>query len=228
LILIDVGANVGDTIALVRSQEYCPIVCIEGNINYFNILDQNIHQFEEVYAFLQYLGEKNETIHVKTESPLAGTQRIVPASSADLIEVITLDNFLEMNSNFRYAKLLKIDTDGYDLKIVRGALKYIADVKPILFIEYDRVFLSDIGDDGISTLQILEKLGYDKILFYDNFGRFILSAEMTDHLLIEQLHDYIEGKKSAFPYYDLCIFHAADSNIADEFISEEMLFRKST
>ena len=67
LIMIDVGANIGDTVALVRSVSDFPIVCIEGDDFYFNILKKNIEQFNNVSAFQFFLGEHDKTIAGKKE-----------------------------------------------------------------------------------------------------------------------------------------------------------------
>ncbi len=221
LLLIDVGANVGDTVALLRKESYFPIVCIEGDAEYFDLLNQNIQQFKDVSIFQYFLGEESEVVNAATIKE-DGTARII--KSNDKIRLTTLDKFINTHSSFRSAKILKIDTDGYDLKIIRGGLNYIKQTKPILFIEYDEVYLSNINDDGLSTLKILKDIGYNKIMFYDNFGRFLLSTELMNDKLIRQLHAYIKNKKGGFLYYDLCIFHNDDNDIAAKFIEEETQF----
>ena len=122
LILIDVGANIGDTVALTRSISSCPIVCIEGDDLYFNILKKNIAQFNEVVAYQYFLGETDKTISGKTERDV-GTLKITPSTDPDPekdLQILTLDTFLSLHSNYKTAKLLKIDTDGFDLMILRG------------------------------------------------------------------------------------------------------------
>src|SRR6516225_4669060 len=38
---IDIGANVGDSVAIMRSQSHFPILCIEGSPGYFELLRRN-------------------------------------------------------------------------------------------------------------------------------------------------------------------------------------------
>lgn len=229
LILIDIGANIGDTVALVRSISYCPIVCIEGDDFFFSILKKNITQFKNVHAFQFFLGEHDEKISGRTES-IQGTLKIVPLNGNELknnFQIITLDAFLNINSEFKSAKLLKVDTDGFDLMIIRGSKDYLTKTKPVLFFEYDNYLLADLQDDGISTLNLLKNMGYETAIFYDNFGRFLLSTELKNEQLIQQLHDYTKHKKSAFSYYDICLFHQQDNQLAQEFIKDEMIFFKT-
>ena len=229
LLLIDVGANIGDTVALNRSKTHFPIVCIEGDDFYFSILKKNITQFKNVEAFHFFLGEKNNIITGRKEID-NGTLKIVTNNDNEnsTISIITLDNFLQMNPKFKSAKILKTDTDGFDLRIIRGGLDYIQKTKPVLFFEYDRTMLEGIQENGIDTLNLLENMGYETAMFYDNFGRFLLSTELANKQLISQLHYYIKDNVSSFPYYDIALFHQQDKDIANKFIEDEIAFFKKS
>jgi len=83
--------------------------------------------------------------------------------------------------------------------------------------------LAEQKDDGISTLESLEAIGYQDAIFYDNCGKFILSADLSNRLLIKQMHNLIDKNyKTPFPFYDLVLFHRTDSDIAKKFIAAEM------
>jgi len=224
LMMIDVGANVGDTVALCRSTASYPILCFEGDSHYFELLTQNLKHFPQTYAHQLFLGDANASIPASVEMA-RGTGRIVYANAraeGSKIKIATLDAFLEDHPAFRAAKLLKIDTDGYDLRILRGAMKYIQEAKPVLFFEYDRVFLDAVGDNGLEMFGRLAENGYEPALFYDNRGRLILSTSVQNRPLITQLDNYIRGRKSAFPYYDICVLHGNDDVLASEMVRSEM------
>lgn len=230
LAMLDVGANIGDTVAFVRSKSYFPIACIEGDARFFEILKMNLANFKDVQAFRCVLGETSGMVNASLEKNAGSleTARIHNAANfgkEGMLNVITLDSFLETDSRFKTSKLLKIDTDGYDLKIIRGGLDYIKQTKPVLFFEYDTVFLAEQKDDGISTLRMLENLGYKDMMFYDNSGKFILSAELSNHLLVDQMNNLIDKNyRTPFPFYDIVLFHAEDGDIAETFIRDEMRF----
>ena len=90
-----------------------------------------------------------------------------------------------------------------------------------MFFEYDREFLDKQNESGIDVIETLFSIGYKKILFYDNYGRFILSLTSENITSIRQLHDYIKGYKAPFEFYDICLFHESDDQLADSFISKE-------
>lgn len=229
LLLIDIGANVGDTVAFCRSEADFPIVCIEGSDFYFPLLEKNLRQFEKVWAYQIYLGERDQEIAALPENS-RGTGRLVKsaAQGSPKMRLRSLDAFLDENPRFAGARMLKVDTDGYDLMILRGAVKYLSRTKPVLFFEYDRVFLKEAGDDGLNTLWQLASLGYQTALFYDNLGRFMVSTTLDDRRLITQLHDYIEGRKSPFPYYDICLVHREDNEFATRLVRLETEVRKAS
>lgn len=219
--LIDVGANIGDTVALVHSKVTCPIVCIEGDATYFKILQKNILQFKDVSAFQCLLGEKNAELSGSL-SKSHGTA-MMNTDTSQKIHMKTLDSFLQDNPEFFDAKMLKVDTDGYDVKILRGAKKYIQKEKPIIFFELDRHFLEAVGDSGIDAFTELRKYGYKNILFYDNVGRFLTMTTVENTEQLTELYHYTYKKNGSFPYYDVCVFHEEDSDLAKVCRDSEIL-----
>ena len=220
--IIDVGANIADTIALLRCQHvYQPIYAIEGDPVYFRYLQENVRQFDDVSIYQTFLGEHSSTENVNIDNSL-GTAKI-SIGEGDVTHVMMLDDLVS-EKEIRNIKLLKIDTDGYDLKILRGSFKTIVQYQPILFFEYDAVFLKEQGEDGLRIFKLLSDMNYNQILYYDNYGRFLLSAEISNEKLLKQLYAYIDQKKGAFPYYDVCVFHRDDDLLAEQIIEKEMEF----
>ena len=232
MILIDVGANIGDGAALVRSETICPIVCIEGDPEYCALLKRNVERFSNVMVLNVFLGEKDGTVEaeiMKAEGTLRMQNALTTQTGtvANLVRTTTLDSVAQAHHAwFASAKVLKVDTDGYDLKIIRGAVEWIQANHPVLFFEYDRVYLDAVGEDGLSTLDSLARLNYDTIVFYDAFGRFVMASRLEYAEVIQQLDAYITERKGAFPYYDLCVFHRDDEDIARALIDAELSINK--
>ena len=98
------------------------------------------------------------------------------------------------------------------------------ETKPVLFIEYDRVLIEEVGDNALSGLAFLAGLGYSTAIFYDNSGRMLLSGDIEDRRLMQQLDSYIKNRNAAFSYFDIALFHKDDEDIAQRFITSEMKF----
>jgi len=222
--IIDVGANIGDTAALVRSAGVNQhIHSIEGEPTYFKLLQTNLEQFSNVSAYEAFLGETNETQTIATEVSL-GTAKLSQQSDRQI--VIQKLSDLVNKHQISNVKLLKTDTDGFDFKILRGSLDLISRDKPVLFFEYDATYLEEQGEDGTAMFKQLQELGYHKMMYYDNFGKFLISITTQDTALIQQLYNYMRKQEGAFPYYDVAVFHTDDDELADRVVAQETEFFK--
>lgn len=217
--IVDIGANIGDTAAFIRNVVNLPIICIEGNNYYYDLLIKNTAQFKDIYYYNNYLSEKSESIMANISFSI-GTSSLEKGNAKT--DLISFDDLANNNSDiFSDVILIKIDTDGFDTKILKGAIDFIKKTKPVLFFEYDREFLDKQNESGIDVIESLFSIGYKKILFYDNYGRFILSLSSENITSIWQLHNYIKGYKAPFEFYDICLFHESDDELAESFILKE-------
>jgi FkbM family methyltransferase len=222
--IIDVGANIGDTAALVRSAGVKQhIHSFEGEPTYFKLLQSNLEQFDDVSAYEAFLGESNETQTIATEVSL-GTAKLSQQSNRQIV-VQKLSDIVQKHQ-LKNIKLLKIDTDGFDFKIIRGSYDFINKDKPVLFFEYDATYLEEQGEDGMAIFKQLEELGYHKIMYYDNFGKFLICITTKDTALIAQLYNYMRKQEGAFPYYDVTVFHQDDDELANWVVAQETEFFK--
>jgi len=221
LSVIDIGANIGDTAAIVKNAVDAPILCIEGDPYCFSILQRNIAQFGNVTAYRQFLGDRDETISARLEKSTWNTT-IIPDQEGEtaVVQLLRLDSFLKEHALSEPYKLLKIDTEGFDVKIIRGASGLIDAVKPAIYFEYNRHNMDEIGEKGVDTLYWLKEKGYDDILFFEDNGQFILSGSLSDKRLIDQLHHWV-GISTNIYYFDLIVFHKDDKDIAEQFIKSE-------
>ncbi|MCX6162778.1 MAG: FkbM family methyltransferase [Ignavibacteriae bacterium] len=218
--IIDVGANIGDTLALLRSSDvFNPVYCIEGLDEYFDLLKSNSSLFNNIYLFKIFLGETSTREKGKIIAE-EGTARTSGNDTEDFTDFISLDDFIFQN-HIENIKVLKIDTDGNDFKIIRGGLKFIKKVKPVIFFEYDSVYLKEMNEDPFATFDILYDTGYNKAIYYDNFGRLLCSTDLSNKRQICQFYKYIKDYKGSFHYYDICLFHQEDDTLADFVINKE-------
>ncbi len=220
--IIDIGANIGDTVALIRSHEVNQtIYSVEGEPTYIGMLKQNLGLFKDVTLFETFLGETTHLVDGGTEVT-DGTARL-NKNNGSQIQVKKLDDLAKEN-NLQNIKLLKIDTDGFDLKILRGGLEFIKEQTPVIFFEYDAVYLEEQGENGVDIFASLHNQGYQTAIFYDNFGKLLLSLNIDNTTTIKQLYNYMRKKEGAFPYYDVCVFHKDDESLAQEILEKETAF----
>ncbi|MCX6272267.1 MAG: FkbM family methyltransferase [Bacteroidetes bacterium] len=222
--MIDVGANIGDTALLVNQNKTIPVLCVEGDDKFMPFLERNAQQQPGISICKSYLNDGNASVGSYEKQYQGGTMHLNKKETDPEFFFSTLDKVLENNKLFQKARLLKIDTDGHDVEVLKGAADYMALTKPVLFFEYDREYLENNGTDGPEALQWLATLGYDRALFYDNYGMLLTMVSLNEQDIIRLLHNYIQKKYSAFPYYDICLFHKRDEGLGKEFLQLEQGF----
>lgn len=223
LTVIDIGANVGDTIAIIKSIIDIPVIGIEGDDISYSFLEKNTAQFKDVTILKKFLGEKKESRPVAFEKSGWNTTILLPEESNQSISLQSLDEVLtEKELMTRNLKLLKIDTEGFDTIILRGAHDMIQQHHPAIYIEFNRNNMEAIKEDGLSTLFSLEAEGYRSVIFFDNNGRYLTTLDINQHEIIRNLYNYTDEEKSGIPYYDLCLFHESDPELAKTFVAGEL------
>ncbi|MGH3130004.1 MAG: hypothetical protein ACRDNX_04230, partial [Gaiellaceae bacterium] len=169
--VVDIGANVGDTAAIVRGATDVPILCVEGDDRFFAILRRNSTRFdppvELEHAFVGAPARAAIERH-------GGTARLVPGAGGE-VRGKPLARILEEHPRFAAPALVKIDTDGYDVPIVLAELDLLARLKPVLFFEYD----PHLGADPV-VFERLREIGYRTVHVYENTGELARTAGLDE------------------------------------------------
>ncbi|MBV9988528.1 MAG: FkbM family methyltransferase [Chitinophagaceae bacterium] len=222
LTVIDVGANVGDTIAVIKTAMDLPVIGIEGDDISYKFLERNTRQFSGVTIIKEFLGEKKQTLKVELEKGGWNTTLVPSETTGKELTLRTLDEVLSASGLAdRSLKLLKVDCEGFDTIIIRGATSLLQQHRPVIYFEYNKSNMDAIKEDGFSTLLSLEQYGYHSVILFDNKGRFLLNIDMAQRELLRQLHHYADENDSEIAYYDVCLFHDSDKDLEAGFLRGE-------
>jgi FkbM family methyltransferase len=228
MMAVDVGANIGDTAALIRGACPAPILCVEGDQALANVLAENAARLGNVRPVHTFVGERREERLVAIAKD-GWNSTLIPAADSSGVSVAfaTLDELIEAADRPRI-KLLKIDTEGHERRVLRGATDTLREGRPVVLFEHNREALSAMGDDSTAIFSELRDLGYRESLFWDAEGRFLLGASLEDAEIIEDLHDYTAyvGRQLGQIYYlDVCVFHEDDRDLAEGCLAAERVER---
>jgi len=216
--MIDIGANIGDTVAIVRSHCRAPILCIEGDTFFFSLLGNNTKQFTNIELDARLVGDRYETIPGALNSQ-GGTSHLSRQGVGQL-SMWPLADILCDHPRFRNAKLLKIDTDGFDTLILRGATNFLETTHPIVFFEYDPYFFLPHDPHGIDIMSRLNRSGYTNALYFKNTGELNAGITLNDDAALRTLHQECTGHKGKY-YFDVCVFHAEDNDLFKKIYADE-------
>jgi FkbM family methyltransferase len=216
--VIDVGANIGDTVAFIKNYTDAPVLCIDGDEHYLNILKKNVAKYNNVSVVHSLVGAENKEVNFELKKE-RGTAYIVDSSEKKQIN--TLENILEQNPGFKDSRVLKIDTDGFDTIILKGSPNYLKSKQPILFFEFDPYLATKNNDDPFTLIPFLKECGYGYLMFYISNGDFLLSCEIGDTELVNQVIHYFSGRNVEL-YTDICAFPVKDRALFETITKEEI------
>jgi FkbM family methyltransferase len=227
--VIDIGANIGDTIALLRvSGVRNPIVALEPSPKFFAVLKRNIETqpslFGQVQALHAFAGDTTHTLRLEGGTGTASSQR-VQLESPDC-QPMCAPTIPLQNLGIRDISIVKVDTDGYDASILRSEMPYITRALPIIWAEADIRSAQQHGE-WHSLLQETSSI-FEWVCAFDNFGFLIAHGRLGDlRLTISELlrytyrHALLPANRFGQPrihYLDLVFFPSRWSNVYSAFI----------
>lgn len=164
-VAIDVGTNLGEVL-LSLARAVGPrgrAIGFEANPATYKLALGNIALNPHISAELHPLGlgDTEATLDFGSRSSAnSGADSIVSAGSGQIkVPVIRLDKFVT-DQGIERVNLIKIDTEGYDLHVLKGAEATIDRFSPKLFVEVCDANLRNHGDSAREILRWLEDRGY--------------------------------------------------------------------
>lgn len=133
--IIDIGANIGNHTIFFSSICECKVHAFEPQRSVFNVLEKNVqlnNQENQVELYDIALGEEENKGDIKiVDSNNLGRSEIEQNINGEII-INTLDNFINL---FKNIDIIKIDVEGMELNVLKGAINTINKFKPLLYIE---------------------------------------------------------------------------------------------
>lgn len=202
--IIDIGANIGDTAAIIANFSNNPLILVEPSDYYYDILIKNIDSIPNVKRVEKVL-ISDQPIHRGMLSYSGGTARLVElGEQGDIFTCKKLEEIADNNT-----RLVKIDTDGFDFPIIKSSLEWLSSVKPLLFYENWITNLETLEESN-NVLRNLAQIGYNYFVVWDDPGFHIVSTSDLDVLF--SLNRYLfklwsseKHRKSICNYDVLCV-----------------------
>jgi FkbM family methyltransferase len=214
LLMIDAGANIGDTIATLPKVEPAKFLCIEGSERYYDLLRRNLGTDPRAKLEFALLTDVKGDSKGGKLKEVEGTAHVEAAEDASAAAPWrTLDELLELHPEFKNANFCKVDCDGYDLRVLQGGAEFLKRAKPCLHIEFGLQLWRRYGENEASDgFAFLSALGYTEVLVYDNLGYFITRDRVDNPRVLGILSEYVMRHPEWF-YFNLIAFHETRKDI---------------
>ena len=168
--VMDIGTNIGLT-----ALTFAKIVGDNGKVFGFEpdpynhskaAINKSLNNFKALSLYNIGLAEKEGTASLfNVNATNRGMLRILRdnGNTKDLdktvVNLTTLDRFVEEHA-IQKIDLMKIDVEGYELNVLRGASHTLRVHKPVLFIELDDYNLREQGASPSELIGYLQSFGY--------------------------------------------------------------------
>jgi FkbM family methyltransferase len=165
--LVDIGANIGYTTLLFsKACSKGKILSIEPSKELFNTVESHLqlNGIKNVTCLNIGLGDQEKTAMLyKVSENNSGMNRVFENTetsyNSESVKIKTLDAVLS-EQKIEKVNAIKIDVEGYEFKILKGALNTIKTNKPILFIEIDDLNLKEQHTSPKEVFNFLKDLNY--------------------------------------------------------------------
>lgn len=169
--IIEVGANNGNF-----TVEFADMVGNEGKVYAFEpqrIIYQQLcgniflNGLDNVYTYNVAVGHENGKVNIEKinyhekERVNFGDVHIVNGNDSDIsVQLITLDSI-----EYQNLSVIKIDVQGFEVYVIKGAVNTITKHRPFIFIEIENDQLNKYGFTEQDLIREIEDLNYTVIRF---------------------------------------------------------------
>lgn len=162
---VDIGSNIG------QHALFASIINPEGKVLSFEPLPKlyrqfldsvNLNNLSNITIYNKACGEEESTMNINFSTKNMGGASLAEAAGRESFETISVlqgDTILLSEPRI---DLIKIDTEGFELEVLRGIINTIEKFKPILIIEYSPIlYKGERKENGRNILDLLELKGYE-------------------------------------------------------------------
>jgi FkbM family methyltransferase len=166
--IVDIGANIGDTGAILASHVANKLILVEGSDYYYAFLEKNLHLFPNPIVPIKAMVSDGSVIQGELRH-WGGTAYFKHLQEEEFTTpTLPLSEIAHDKTHF-----IKIDTDGFECKILNAALPWLAHQHPGLL--FENQFRHDHELEQSNKLyDDLSNIGYRYFIAWDDPGFHLL------------------------------------------------------
>lgn len=207
--IIDLGANVGDTVAAMIRHTSGKILCIEPADEYYKLLKKNIKTMQitsRVATVQAFISNQKKNYQVIVSGGGTGVQQEQLESKIPTFSLPEL--FDQCNIDLNDIPVIKTSTSGNDSGAILSLGDSLRKMNPIFYIESSLPWgqKKDVCDSHLTECLEMDDYfvnhGYECCFVFDNFGNYLCKLKPET---LKEIHHYIYrmelGKSNRTFYY---------------------------
>jgi len=220
--IIDVGANVGDTAAYLRSFTESIIYCVEGDSYFLEYLKRNVKIIPNVKIIDSFVSGNSSDLKYRIQRTGGTTSLVESSEPMKALKMLSLSEIItEVMMENDKLNLVKIDTDGFDFEILLSNKEAVNTYKPSIYFEYDIGFRETGFSDSLELINYLEELDY-KFVIYDNYGNLLDYCFKDCYKDFVKLNNYLRSSRLyGGGIYYIDVFASTHMEIISSIINKE-------
>lgn len=201
--IVDVGSSVGDTLVLLKHSipdgiESC--ICVDGAEDNRPYFEKNTVGINGVRAYFMMLGAAAGAV----PSLVRHHPGSAMAAGSGCAPCQTLDSLLATLGPVGKCDLIKIDVDGYDGEVLKGAGETLLRWQPLVVFEWHPYLIKLCGCDHRTAFRALGAAGYRKLIWFNNRGYFSHISEIPDEIEINWWNEFLISRyRPDGPHFDV-------------------------
>ncbi|MGO4707975.1 FkbM family methyltransferase [Chryseobacterium sp. 2TAF14] len=238
-LIIDIGANIGDTsIAIFSQNDNCFIVGVEPDKDFFNHCIQTIeinHLTDRFFGVQKFISTKKGSFIIEKDKT-SSTGSINISTSEDVDNTISFSELMNLVPSEKYKSfdMLKIDTDGFDWDVINSFAENSEKMYNPRFIFFEmQTFLNndagktlqreEMSENYINAIIKLKEKGYTQFSLFDNFGTYVMTTSSVDDIITLNkyvIRSQVKNHYSTIFYFDVLAYSEQEKEFTEDKISE--------
>lgn len=211
LSVLDIGANIGDSTLQILNAVDARVLCVEADDAYLPFLRENVAGDERV-VIERCLLVPSDDVAAGGGPAMApvrsgGTTRFAEVDQEQAVPSVPVAELRRRHPDWADLRLVKSDTDGFDVLLGPAVARAWSDASPVLFLEFDPRLTELAGSDPFAVWGDLAALGYSHVAVWDHLGR------GWGWIGIDAAADQLSavGSDGSVPYVDVAVVHGDDA-----------------
>lgn len=192
--ICEVGSNIGASLLqILKARPHARVIAIEPSQRFLPFLKRNLQLagIDRVEIFPLLAGRSKGTVHLYNNASSASVGHERPELKSRRKQAVTMTTLDEIYRQRPRVDFIKVDTDGFDLEVLRGAEETLKRDAPVLYFELFPALVSTSTPEA--DLEWLQGIGYTPFVCFTPPGKLLGVTDKVEQAISwAKMDDYCD------------------------------------